>query len=98
MGSHHRGFGSSFTILGIGIGGAMTPPIIAYLMQHWGWRSSLYLSGLAGLFITLLWQWDGTDRPEEHPGLNQAELNVIRACRTEPASAAPPQHDVMGPK
>ncbi len=95
MGSHHRGFGSSFTILGIGIGGAMTPPIIAYLMQHWGWRSSLYLSGLAGLFITLLWQWYVTDRPEEHPGVNQAELKIIRAGRSERASAAPTKQGVM---
>jgi MFS transporter, ACS family, glucarate transporter len=87
MGSHHRGFGSSFTILGIGIGGAITPPIIASVMQHWGWRSTFYLSGLAGLFVTLLWQWYVTDRPEEHPSVNEAELKLIRAGRTERAPA-----------
>lgn len=88
MGSHHRGFGSSFTILGIGLGGSMTPPLIAWVMQHWGWRSSFYLSGLLGLFIALLWQWYVTDRPEDHPRVNEAELKIIRAGRTERAAAS----------
>jgi ACS family glucarate transporter-like MFS transporter len=83
MGRQHRGFGSSFTILGIGLGGAMTPPIIAWVMQRWGWRSSFYLSGLLGLFVALLWQWYVTDRPEEHAAVNESELKIIRAGRTE---------------
>jgi MFS transporter, ACS family, glucarate transporter len=83
MGRQHRGFGSSFTILGIGLGGAMTPPIIAWVMQRWGWRSSFYLSGFLGLFVALLWQWYVTDRPEEHAAVNESELKVIRAGRTE---------------
>jgi MFS transporter, ACS family, glucarate transporter len=83
MGRQHRGFGSSFTILGIGLGGAMTPPIIAWVMQRWGWRSSFYLSGLIGLFVALLWQWYVTDKPEEHAAVNEAELKIIRAGRTE---------------
>ena len=88
MGTQHRGFGSSFTILGIGLGGAMTPPIIASVMQHWGWRSSFYLSGLVGLFITFLWQWYVTDTPEEHRGVNEAELKIIRAETTERTAVA----------
>jgi ACS family glucarate transporter-like MFS transporter len=95
MGEQHRGFGSSFTILGIGIGGALTPPVIALVMQHWGWRSSFYLSGLAGLFITLLWQWYVTDRPEEHSSVNQAELKLIRAGRPERKAPARGSDGVM---
>jgi ACS family glucarate transporter-like MFS transporter len=83
MGRQHRGFGSSFTILGIGLGGAMTPPVIAWVMQRWGWRSSFYLSGLLGLFIALLWQWYVTDRPEEHAAVNEAELKIIRGGAAE---------------
>jgi len=88
MGTQHRGFGSSFTILGIGLGGAMTPPVIAWVMQRWGWRSSFYLSGFLGLFIALLWQWYVTDKPEEHAGVNEAELKIIRAGRTERPTVA----------
>lgn len=87
IGRQHRGFGSSFTILGIGLGGSITPPVIALVMQHWSWRSCFYLSGLLGLIIALLWQWYVTDRPEDHPSISKAELNEIRAGRNARKSA-----------
>lgn len=82
IGSEHRGVGSSFTILGIGIGGAVTPPLIAWLMQHWGWRSSFYLSGLVGLFVVLIWEWYVTNTPEEHQQVNSEELALIGRDRS----------------
>jgi MFS transporter, ACS family, glucarate transporter len=81
MGMEHRGIGSSFTILGIGIGGAMTPPLIAWVMQHFGWRSSFYFSGLLGLLVVLFWEWYVTNTPEEHTGVNSDELALIHAGR-----------------
>lgn len=86
VGSDHHGIGSSFTILGIGIGGALTPPLIAWLMQHWGWRSSFYLSGLLGLFAVLIWQWYVTNTPEQHIKVNAEELAVIGRERTPPTN------------
>jgi ACS family glucarate transporter-like MFS transporter len=82
IGTEHRGFGSSFTVLGIGIGGAATPPLIAWVMQHWGWRSSFYLSGLLGLFVVLIWEWYVTNTPEEHTQVNPEELAIIRSGRS----------------
>jgi ACS family glucarate transporter-like MFS transporter len=81
IGSEHRGIGSSFTVLGIGLGGALTPPLISWVMQHYGWRSSFYLSGLIGLFAVLVWEWFVTNSPEEHTRVNPAELALIRAGR-----------------
>ncbi len=81
IGSGHRGIGTSFTVIGIGIGGALTPPLIAYVMQRWGWRSSFYLSGLIGLFVVLLWEWFVTNTPEEHSLVNSTELAAIREGR-----------------
>lgn len=81
IGSGHRGFGTSFTVIGIGLGGALTPPLIAYVMQRWGWRSSFYLSGLIGLFVVLVWEWYVTNTPEEHPRVNASELASIREGR-----------------
>ena len=78
IGSDHRGFGSSFTVLGIGLGGVLTPPLIAAIMQHWGWRSSFYVSGLLGLFAVLIWEWYVTNTPEEHSQINAEELRIIR--------------------
>ena len=83
MGSSHRGFGTSFSILGIGLGGAMTPPLIAWMMQRWGWRSSFIVAGIVGLAVAVAWYWFVTDTPEEHPEVNEAELELIRQRRSE---------------
>jgi MFS transporter, ACS family, glucarate transporter len=83
IGSDHRGFGSSFTVLGIGLGGVVTPPLIALIMQHWGWRSSFYVSGLLGLFAVLVWEWYVTNTPEEHSRINAEELRLIRGGQSE---------------
>ena len=42
MGDRRRGLGSSFNLLGIGLGGALTPPLITLVMQLWGWRAAFY--------------------------------------------------------
>ena len=78
MGDGHRGVGSSFSMLGIGLGGAFTPIFIASVMQHWGWRASFYISGALGLLIAMAWYYFATDQPESHPSVNPAELELIR--------------------
>jgi MFS transporter, ACS family, glucarate transporter len=83
IGSDHRGIGSSFTVLGIGIGGVFTPPLIAWIMRHWGWRSSFYVSGFLGLFVVLVWQWYVANAPEEHRNVNAAELQLIHQGRRD---------------
>jgi ACS family glucarate transporter-like MFS transporter len=88
MGSHTRGFGTSFSILGVGLGGAMTPPLIAWIMQRWGWRMSFYISGLIGVGFAAFWYFYVRSRPEEHPAVNQAELRLIASQR--PAAGGEP--------
>ncbi|HEV2387048.1 MAG TPA: MFS transporter [Candidatus Acidoferrales bacterium] len=88
MGSGHRAIGSSFTILGIGLGGAITPPAIAWMMQRWGWRSSFVACGALGILIAIFWHWYVRNRPEEHRGVNPAELERIRASA--------PAHSALG--
>lgn len=78
VGSSHRGFGSSLTLLGIGIGGASTSVLIAWLIYRWGWRFSFYVCGFLGLCLAATWYFFTTDRPEEHSGVNAAELALIR--------------------
>lgn len=81
IGSDQHGAGSSAFVMGIGIGGAFTPPLIAWVMERWGWRSSFYLSGLLGLLVALVWQWYVTNLPEENPRVNTAELALIHRAR-----------------
>ncbi len=87
IGSGHRGLGSSFTIIGIGAGGALTPPLISWIMQRWGWRSSFYLCGLIGMVFMAVWRLRVTNRPEEHPHINRAELELIRSGGSNNAPA-----------
>lgn len=82
MGTAHRGTGASFTILGVGIGGAITPPFIAMLMQRYGWRASFYVSALLGLAVVAVWLAVVTNRPEENRRVNAAELSLIASGRT----------------
>jgi MFS transporter, ACS family, glucarate transporter len=83
MGSHARGVGASFSIVGIGLGGAITPPLIAWIMRRWGWRSSFYISGLIGLAFAAYWYFYVRSSPEEHPKVNEGELRFIESQRLE---------------
>jgi len=72
-----RGFASGLQVCGLGLGGTLTPIFIAWTMVHWGWRVAFYwCSGLAFLAV-IIWQFYATDWPEEHRGVNAAELEVI---------------------
>ncbi|OLB61303.1 MAG: hypothetical protein AUH96_12320, partial [Nitrospirae bacterium 13_2_20CM_2_61_4] len=73
-----RGLGMGVSIGGIGIGSALTPPLVAWLMVNFGWQSTFYVAGLAGMLIAGLWGWYATDRPEQHRNVNYAELATIR--------------------
>jgi ACS family glucarate transporter-like MFS transporter len=99
LGATHRALGNSLPFAGIGLGGSVTPVLIAWLMQRWGWRTSFYICGLLGMLVALVWNRYATDRPEQHWGVNAAELAVIRANRIEnqtggisggPLRSAPP--------
>jgi ACS family glucarate transporter-like MFS transporter len=82
MGNKRRGLGSSFNLFGIGLGGALTPVLITFIMQHWGWRTAFLICGLLGIMVALVWYLFATDRPEEHPRVNPAEVDLIGRGRT----------------
>ena len=77
MDAVRRGFGMSFNILGIGLGGALTPLLITWIGQQFGWRVGFYISSLLGSLLAFSWWFYTTDRPEQHPGVNPAELALI---------------------
>jgi ACS family glucarate transporter-like MFS transporter len=87
MAPAERGVGNSFWILGIGVGGMLTPMFIAWLAESWGWRISFYICALLGGFVALAWRLYVTNHPEEHRRVNVAELALIRG--TAPASSGP---------
>lgn len=81
MGQGRRGVGNSMFLMGVGLGGTLTPRLIAWIMQHWGWRMSFYACGVMGIVLAVVWVSYATNRPEQHPRVNSAELAMIRASR-----------------
>lgn len=79
MGANQRGVGNSMFLSGIGVGGVVTPMLIAWVMRNWGWRTSFYACGCIGIVIAAVWHFYVRNHPSEHPRVNAAELAQIRA-------------------
>jgi MFS transporter, ACS family, glucarate transporter len=72
-----RGVATSIFIAGLGLGGAVSPLGITWVMLHWGWRASFFLCAALGGIVALVWQLYARDHPEEHPGVNAEELKHL---------------------
>jgi len=82
-----RGFAAGVTFSGSSLGGALTPPLIVWIMVQWGWREAFYIAGAAGIVVAFLWYRLTTDTPAKHPGVNAAERALIDPARAESAIA-----------
>ncbi len=97
LGRGRRGVGNAMFLMGIGVGGTLTPGGIAWIMQRWGWRASFYVCGGIGLVVALGWHLYATSRPEQHPRVNAEELALIRASREAEQAAGERARDVKVP-
>ena len=84
MAPQERARGNSLFIVAVGIGGAFTPPAIAWVMTRWGWRLCFIICGLLGVAVAALWHWNSTETPQEHKAVNEVELRWIQADRPPP--------------
>ena len=82
--ARERGFASGLQTAGLGLGGTLTPIFISWTMIHWGWRISFYLCAAISFIVLLLWWIYCTDWPEQHLGVNAAEL-AVRPVRARTA-------------
>lgn len=66
------------------IGAVVAPAATAYLIEAAGWRSAFFVFGSFGLAWAVgFWLWFRDD-PADHPGVNAAELDAIRADAPPP--------------
>jgi ACS family glucarate transporter-like MFS transporter len=63
--------------MGLGLGAALAPPLIASLMTALGWQPALLLTSLPALALIALWGWYGRNTPREHPSVSAQELKEI---------------------
>jgi MFS transporter, ACS family, glucarate transporter len=85
---HERGIANGWIFAGVGAGAGLTPPLITYIMIHYGWRSSFVACSLIGFGAAAVWFAIARDTPAEHPQVSQNELAEIESGLTLASSAA----------
>ncbi|HEV2272390.1 MAG TPA: MFS transporter [Steroidobacteraceae bacterium] len=60
--------------MGLNLGAALTPPLIAVLMTTLGWQQALAWSAIPPVLLIGLWAWYARNTPREHPRVAAAEL------------------------
>lgn len=77
-----RGIANGWIFAGVGAGAGLTPPLITYLMVHYGWRASFWVCAAFGCMAGAVWFLAARDTPSEHPRVSACELGEIRAGLT----------------
>jgi ACS family glucarate transporter-like MFS transporter len=77
--SQERGIANGWIFAGVGAGAGLSPPLITFVMLHYGWRASFWVCAVIGLVVGLVWFIAARDNPEEHSRVSASELALIRA-------------------
>jgi MFS transporter, ACS family, glucarate transporter len=77
-----RGIANGWIFAGVGAGAGLTPPLITYMMVHYGWRSSFWVCAAIGFLAGGIWFLVARDTPNEHPRVSASELAAIRSGLT----------------
>ena len=77
--TQERGIANGWIFAGVGAGAGLSPPLITYLMLHYGWKSSFWVCAAIGLIAGLVWFIVARDTPAEHPRVSASEMAFIRA-------------------
>jgi ACS family glucarate transporter-like MFS transporter len=77
--SAERGLANGIIFAGVGAGAAVTPPLIIFILERWGWHCSFYISAGIGLAVGLGWFLLIRDDPRAHPLASPAEVAEIEA-------------------
>jgi ACS family glucarate transporter-like MFS transporter len=86
--THQRGIANGWIFAGVGAGAGISPPLITWVMVHYGWRSSFYICAAIGLAAGAVWYLIARDKPEQHPWVEPRELAEIEAGLTVKPAAS----------
>jgi MFS transporter, ACS family, glucarate transporter len=73
-----RGIANGWIFAGVGAGAGLSPPLITYIMLHYGWRASFWICAVIGLLAGSVWFIWAKDDPAQHSGVSASELEFIR--------------------
>jgi MFS transporter, ACS family, glucarate transporter len=63
--------------MGLGLGAALTPPLIQSLTMKLGWQHALMWASVPVLALIAAWGWYGRNSPREHSAVTAEELRGI---------------------
>jgi ACS family glucarate transporter-like MFS transporter len=78
-----RGLANGINFSGGRLGAAFALPVVAWMVERWGWRETFGLLMLVGFVWALVWYWWFRDDPVEHPGMGVEERAFILANRQQ---------------
>jgi len=81
--ARERGIANGWIFAGVGAGASVSPPLITYLMLHYGWRASFWVCAVLGVVAGAVWYGIARDDPAEHPRVSSSELTLIRSGLSE---------------
>jgi ACS family glucarate transporter-like MFS transporter len=72
-----RGKANGIIFGGVGLGSGLTPPLLAAIILHYGWRASFWFCAVVGVLAGAVWYLLARNTPEEHPWVRFGELEHI---------------------
>ena len=69
-------------------GAVITPPLVIWMADRWGWRSAFLVTGALGLLWAIAWFWF-YHLPENHPNITADELKLLQADEALTPSPSP---------
>ncbi len=66
-------------------GAVITPPLVIWMADRWGWRSAFLVTGALGLVWAIAWFWF-YHLPENHPNITAEELELLQSDEAITAS------------
>jgi ACS family glucarate transporter-like MFS transporter len=82
-----RGIANGWIFAGVGAGAGLSPPLITFIVVHYGWQASFYVCAVIGVLAGAVWYVIARDSPAEHPAVSPEELAFIQAGLTLPGKA-----------
>lgn len=73
--------------MGLSLGAALAPPLIAALMVTIGWQKALLWTAAPAIPLYLCWTWYGRNSPREHRSVSKQELAQLHETGSEQANA-----------
>ncbi len=83
-----RSSANGLSMMGLGLGGAISPSFTVALIALGGWAVPFWVYGVSGLLVAAVLAGTGREWPGEHPRVNRAELALIGDAGAGAAKAA----------